>query len=126
MWTSLREKPPMREVPLWVSKTDDTAVPPRVRVRVFENFGGVCQLSKRKIRAGEPWELDHIVALANGGRHAEDNLQPVLVGPHRKKTAADVAEKSKAARIRQKHLGIFPKPLRPLHSRGFGPSRRGV
>lgn len=97
-----------RAVDLWVGKTDDQAVPPRVRLRVFEREGGICWLSKRKIMAGEKWELDHKVALINGGRHAEDNLAPALVGPHREKTKADVALKAKTARIKARHLGIKP------------------
>jgi hypothetical protein len=27
---------------------------------------------------GDPWDLDHKLALVNGGRHAEDNLAPAL------------------------------------------------
>ena len=67
-----------RELPLWVGATDDAKVPPRVRLRVFEAHGGRCWLSGRKIMPGDKWELDHKVALINGGRHAEDNLAPAL------------------------------------------------
>ncbi len=95
-----------RSVPLWVGKTDDAAIPPRVRLRVFERFGGVCQLSRRKIMAGDAWQVDHIIALANGGTHSEDNLQPVLVDAHKAKTALDVKIKAKVARQKAKHLGI--------------------
>jgi hypothetical protein len=38
---------------------------------------------------------------------------------HREKTADDVAEKSKVARIRAKHLGIHPKSPFKIQSRGF-------
>jgi 5-methylcytosine-specific restriction protein A len=68
-----------RAVELWVGKNDDQAIPPRVRLRVFERYGGVCQISGRKIRAGEAWQCDHRIALVNGGRHEEANLQPVLI-----------------------------------------------
>lgn len=112
----------MREVPEWIGKTDDTAIPPRVRVRVFDRHGGVCHLSGRRIRAGEAWDCDHIVALANGGSHRESNLAPALKAPHRQKTAADVAEKSMVARKRAKHLGI--KNAKPkIQSPGFQKSR---
>lgn len=53
----------MRSVDEWIGKNDDAAIPPRVRLRVFEKFGGICQLSNRKIMAGEAWDLDHIKAL---------------------------------------------------------------
>lgn len=99
-----------RDVPLWVGKTDDSAVPRRVRLRVFEAHGGRCWISGRKIMPGDAWDLDHKVALINGGSHSEDNLAPALKDRHRAKTAEDVAEKSKIYRIRAKHLGIRSKP----------------
>lgn len=102
----------------WIGKTDDTPVPPRVRLRVFETHKGVCHLSGRKIRAGEPWECDHVKALINGGENRESNLAPALKDKHRAKTNADVAEKAVITRQRQKHLGITG-PKRPWPSRGF-------
>ena len=105
-----------REVPEWKGKTDDAAIPPRVRVRVFDRFGGRCHLSGRLIRAGEAWDCDHIIALANGGEHRESNLAPALKAPHREKTKADVAEKADVYRKRAKHLGI-KRPSRFLGSR---------
>ena len=95
----------------WIGKNDDSAIPPRVRLRVFERYGGTCFLSGRKIRVGEQWDCDHAVALINGGEHRESNLVPVLRGKHREKTKADVAEKSRVYRKRSAHLGI-KKPSR--------------
>lgn len=95
-----------RSVPEWIGKTDDAKVPPRVRLRVFERDGGVCHLTGRKILPGDDWDLDHVVALVNGGEHRESNLAPALRIEHRKKTAEDVALKAKDRRVRQKHLGI--------------------
>lgn len=108
-----------RSVDLWVGATDDAAIPMRVRLRVFERFGGKCALSGRKIMPGDKWQIDHRIALINGGKHEEANLQPVLDAPHKAKTAADVAVKSKVARIKAKHLGIYPKSPSRLQSRGF-------
>ena len=104
-----------RKTEEWIGATDDAKIPPRVRLRVFEKFEGVCQLSGRKIRAGDTWECDHIKALINGGEHRESNLQPALSAPHRKKTAEDVAQKAKDARVRKKHLGLH-KPKSRLGS----------
>lgn len=95
-----------REVPLWVGKTPDSAIPARVRLRVFQREGGRCWLSGRKILPGDAWEMDHKVALINGGSHSEDNLAPALKAAHRAKTNADVAEKAKVDRIAKKHLGL--------------------
>jgi 5-methylcytosine-specific restriction enzyme A len=96
----------MRELPEWIGKTDDAAIPPRVRLRVFERHGGVCHLSGQRIRAGDLWDVDHVIALANGGSHRESNLAPALVAPHKVKTAQDVAQKAKNDRVRKRHLGI--------------------
>jgi 5-methylcytosine-specific restriction protein A len=97
----------MRSVPEWAGQTDDSAIPPRVRLRVFQRFDGVCQCGcTRKIRSGDTWECDHVVALANGGKHIESNLQPLLVDCHKRKSGQDVAEKAKVDRIRKSHTGI--------------------
>lgn len=108
-----------RPVPEWIGKTHASDIPSRVRARVFERAGGICHLTGRKIRAGEAWDCDHIIALINGGEHRENNLAPALRDKHREKTAEDVALKSKTARVRAKHLGIYPKSPHRLQSRGF-------
>ena len=105
----------------WIGTNDDTAIPARVRLRVFERYGGKCYKSGRKIMAGDKWQLDHIVALINGGEHRENNLAPILDLEHKAKTREDVATKSKTARIRAKHLGQWKKgpkiPSRPFQKR---------
>lgn len=95
-----------REVPEWIGKTPDTPAPPRVRLRVFEKHKGVCYLSGRKIQAGDTWQLEHPLALINGGENRESNLAPALVEPHKVKTAEDVKQKAKNDRVRKRHLGI--------------------
>lgn len=100
-----------RTVDEWIGKNDNAAIPPRVRVRIFDRCGGICHLSGRRIRSGEAWDCDHIVALVNGGQHRESNLAPALKAFHQEKTRADVAEKSLVYRKRSKHLGI-KKPSR--------------
>jgi 5-methylcytosine-specific restriction protein A len=113
-----------RAVEEWRGKTDDTPAPPRVRARVFAAHDGRCHRTGRKIQAGEAWELDHVVALINGGENRESNLAPILAGkPHREKTAEDVAIKAKTARMKLKHLGVWPKTKAPLRGRGFSKSR---
>jgi len=108
-----------RSVPEWIGKTADTPVPPRVRLRVFEAYNGTCYLSGRKIMPGDKWDLEDKIALINGGENRESNKAPALKDKHKEKTAEDVAEKSKVARKRQKHLGIkakrggFPKRIDP-------------
>ena len=96
----------MRTVDEWIGKTDDDKIPDRVRLRVFERHGGKCYLSGRTIRAGDKWELDHIIAIANGGQHRESNLAPVLALEHREKTKSDRRTKSKIDRQRKRHIGV--------------------
>ena len=96
----------MRSVPEWIGKTDDTPVPARVRLRIFERDGGICHLSKRRIRPGDAWDLEHILALSLGGQNAESNLAPALRSAHKIKTAQDRKIKAKDDRVRKRHLGI--------------------
>lgn len=93
----------------WIAKHPDEKVPPRVRLRIWDRENGICHLAGRKIKAGEAWDLDHKVALCNGGEHREANLFPALRDKHREKTAEDVAEKAMIYRKRSKHLGLKPK-----------------
>jgi 5-methylcytosine-specific restriction endonuclease McrA len=93
----------------WIGKNDDSRIPDRVRVRVFDRYGGRCHISGRKIQPGDHWDCDHIIALINGGEHRETNLAPAIKDKHREKTAEDVREKSIVARKRKKHLGIKKK-----------------
>lgn len=103
-----------RAVKEWIGRTDDSRVPPRVRLRIFDLHEGRCHISGRKIRQGEAWELEHIVALCNGGEHRESNMAPALAKPHKAKTASDIAEKAVTARKRKHLLGVKrPKRIMP-------------
>lgn len=99
----------MRSVPEWIGKTDDTPVPPRVRIRVFEAKGGCCHSCGRKIRPGESWTCEHIVALINGGQNRESNLGLTCDWCLPLKNAQDVSEKSKVYRVKKRHRGLRKK-----------------
>lgn len=106
-----------RELPEWIGKTDDSAIPDHVKLRVFTAHNGVCPKCTRKLRRGE-WDCDHIVALVNGGPNRESNLQPLCKVPcHSQKTADDVAEKSKVYRKRKAH--VLSKRRRTIPGRRF-------
>jgi 5-methylcytosine-specific restriction protein A len=45
-----------RTVKEWFGKTDDAMPPPSVRLRIYQNAGGVCHISGRKIQVGGGWE----------------------------------------------------------------------
>lgn len=102
----------------WIGKTDDTPIPPRVKLRVFTAAKGICWISGRKITPADQWDCDHKIALINGGENRESNLAPALRDKHREKTALDVKAKSKTARIQMRQAGIERKKVK-IQSPGF-------
>lgn len=108
-----------RSLENWIAKHDDEDIPARVKVRVFKRYEGVCPKCTRKMEPGK-WQCDHIVALVNGGKHEEANLQPLCTSPcHSQKTKEDVAEKSRVYRKRAKHIGVELRRGPKIQSRGF-------
>jgi 5-methylcytosine-specific restriction protein A len=112
-----------RAVEEWIGKTPDTPAPPRVRLRVFERYNGVCYLSGRKIMPGDKWQIEHPQALINGGENRESNMAPALDQPHKVKSAQDVKQKAKNDRVRKRHIGI-KKPRTMTRWRRFDGSIR--
>lgn len=110
-----------RSVPEWIGKTDDTPAPRHVRLRIFKAKEGKCHISGRKIMPGEPWDLDHIIALINGGENRESNLAPALRDKHKEKTAKDVAEKARVDRKMAASIGLKRIGMKRIQSRGFAP-----
>ena len=108
-----------RALPEWVGASPDAMPPPRVRLRIFERERGICHISGRKIRPGDKWHLDHIIAICNGGLNVESNMAPALHEHHKRKTAKDVAEKSRVYRKRAKHLGVDLRHGPKIKSAGF-------
>lgn len=97
-----------RELPEWFGKTDDSPIPDRVKVRVFEKYGGCCYRSGVKLLPGM-WDIDHVVALANGGEHRESNLAPIWKEKHKEKTREDVKIKATTYRKKKAHIGLRKK-----------------
>lgn len=95
-----------RSIPEWVGATPDTPVPLAVKLRVLRRYGNRCYLSGQLIRAGDTWDVEHVLALGLNGRNAEANLAPALKDPHREKTSADVGAMAKADRVARKHFGL--------------------
>lgn len=112
----------------WIAKHDDQAIPPRVKLRIFERDNGACHICKQPIKTGETWDADHVIALANGGRHAEANLAPAHKHCHVGKSVIDVKVKAKIARVKKRALGITQSKGK-IQSPGFAKSdkpKRGV
>jgi 5-methylcytosine-specific restriction protein A len=92
-----------RSVPEWRGKTDDTAIPDRVKLRVHAKAEGRCAKCCTETLSGQ---YDHAISLVLGGENRESNLQFLCVPCHKAKTKLDVKLKAKVARVRKRHLGI--------------------
>ncbi len=109
-----------RTVPEWIGKTDDTPIPPRVKLRIFEFFSGRCARCGNSIRGAILPRYDHKIALINGGENRESNLQLLCSGCHVDKSHSDVRQKSVVYRKRLKHIGIKKKKRLIPGSKGSG------
>jgi 5-methylcytosine-specific restriction endonuclease McrA len=106
-----------RSVEAWTGKTDDSAIPRRVKLRVWDREQGRCHRCSRKSPVGDAWIIEHRIALINGGANAEPNLCLSCSWCKPLKDAEDVAEKVETYRVRSKH--VLPKGPSRLQSRGF-------
>lgn len=98
-----------RSVPEWLAKTDDAAIPDRVKERIARAADDCCVRCTRKVGGKLRPEFDHAIPLILGGQHRETNLQLLCHECHGLKTKSDVKLKAKVARVRKKNLG-FRKP----------------
>lgn len=64
-------------------------------------------------------EVDHIIALALGGRNDDRNLAALCADHHLAKTKRDVKLIAKAKRLNLTHNGQKPPPTRKLNGPGF-------
>lgn len=110
----------MRRTKEWIGRTDDSRPPPNVRLRIFLRHDGVCHLSGRKINPGEPWDLEHVKAIWDGGENRESNLAPALKKPHSEKTVRERKIKAKTDRKRMMNYGIKKKKRKMPYRRFDG------
>jgi 5-methylcytosine-specific restriction protein A len=101
-----------RRVEPWIGKTDDTPIPPRVKLRVKVRANDCCEACGARVRYGA--EIDHTIAIINGGRNSEDNLRLLCRTCHAGKTRSDVSEKAKTAR-KQASLAGFRNTRKPFY-----------
>lgn len=98
-----------RETPEWIGATPDSRVPDHVRQRVFLRHGGRCHIAQRKIRAAEPWDIEHVIAVRDwtgeGHGNRESNLAPAIRDKHRVKTAQEATERAGTDKAFAKHYG---------------------
>tara|TARA_R110002051_G_scaffold316556_1_gene396315 strand:- start:4336 stop:4773 length:438 start_codon:yes stop_codon:yes gene_type:complete len=95
---------------------------PKVRAEVLLANGGRCYLTNAKIMAGDKWDVEHVIPLAQGGTNDPANLRPALASAHKIKTAKDAADTAKARR--RAGETCQGEPARKLQGRGFGSVNR--
>lgn len=74
------------------------ALSTKARLDLFHRWNGVCHICGCKIAAGQAWEAEHVIPLAQGGEDGGDNLRPAHVKCHASKTAKDATGTARAKR----------------------------
>ena len=92
----------MRSVPEWIGKTDNTPIPPRVKLRIYDRANGRCANCGNKVL---PAEYDHIERLKDGGENRERNIQLLCRPCHSAKSSTERTEGAKVDSIKAKHIG---------------------
>lgn len=101
-----------RSCPEWIGKTPDSAIPPRVKLRIADRQRPatgelpICPCCGQPIRDGDGTDFDHVIPLIDGGRHAESNLRAVHRRCHRLKTAREAQERAEVRARQKSALGI--------------------
>ena len=95
-----------RAVPEWIGKTDDSALPTSVYLRLWRKQDGRCGKCTRKMRAHNI-EREHLVPLSMGGENRESNVELWCAVPcSSEKTASEAAPRAKADRATAKRWGF--------------------
>ena len=89
---------------------DSRKMSPQRRARLFLLLGPNCAVCTVKIRPGMDWDLDHILALENGGKDEDENLQVLCIHCHEQKTSDDHGLAGHGRRMATKH--VVPKRFR--------------
>lgn len=83
---------------------------PQQRAKIFHANGKRCHKCKRTLGPADWWDLDHRIALENGGTDEDDNLAPCCEWCHDDKTADDHAIAGHGRRRATRHC--VPKEFR--------------
>lgn len=92
------------------------------RLEIWTRANGHCEKCKAKMKVGEG-EYDHIIAQGYGGENTVENGQLLCNPCHKGKTGIDKGITEKVKRIRDKHLGIYPRSKAKIANRGFASTR---
>jgi 5-methylcytosine-specific restriction protein A len=96
-----------RSVGEWKGKTDDSTIPPRVKLRVAELADYKCALCGRRAKPGDADHREPVIfSTPQRPLNIESNLQWLCVPCHKSKTCKDVAEKALAAKRQKRAAGV--------------------
>lgn len=103
--------------------TKRPAITPAMRLNVLKRFGAVvlCQICGDAEYVAVV-QIDHELALIDGGKHDLDELRPLCIPCHAKKSAREHKNNAKAKRLAKKHSQ--PTPPGTIKGRGFQGSRK--
>lgn len=93
---------------------------PQQRARIFAEADGRCHKCERRLTPADKWEVEHLIALENGGNNDPSNLAPICEWCHPPKTKADHGKAAKARDVYSKHNV----PTTHRRGNGFRGSRR--
>jgi len=97
---------------------------PKQRAELFATHKGVCHICSEKIKAGEPWDDEHVIQRWVSGDDSLANRRPAhRLKCHKAKTANDAGERAKIKRIQDRENGTR-RERQPIPGRGFGPLTR--
>lgn len=113
---------PRERYKLWVGKNDLAMPPENVQLRILQRYSACCAGCQRKLMMGERWDLDHVIAIEDGGVNAEGNLQPLCAPCHGVKTGAENSQRAKVRAKTKAAYGIKAAKQK-IPGRGFGPKR---
>ena len=95
---------------------------PQQRARIFAENDGRCYRCERRLGPSDTWEIEHLIALENGGTNDPQNLDVICGWCHKVKTAQD---HGKAAKSRDTYTAhVVPTKHRRDKRRGFRGHRK--
>lgn len=74
------------------------------RARIFAAAESRCHKCKRKLGPADFWDVDHVIALENGGTDDDANLAPCCDWCHVEKTADDHEKAGRGRRAYTRHF----------------------
>jgi hypothetical protein len=91
------------------------------RARLFNLHGGKCHICGMPIKAGEKWELEHVIAWELTRDDSDENVKPAHDACHKPKTHGEDRPRIRKAQNQEAAYMGFKKSSKSINSRGFTP-----